>query len=123
MLIEATNEIDAYCASNEWLNQIRAYVNEWHSELVLEWKVTNGANEIEDQLTHIRLWIENIKSGMDKQIVTRNRLLRVDTMPIERLLVPRLESIYAEICEITIKEIFTDAHTFTTQIRKIIKVY
>lgn len=112
--------------SHEWLNQIRAYVNEWRGEEdVREWKETTnggGANEIEDQLTKIRSWCERIRSGVEKVIVTENRVLRVDTQPIERMLVPRLEKIYNEICEVTIGEIVKEAKTFADQIKKIIKV-
>ena len=122
MLTDATNEIDAYCSSNEWLNQIRAYINDWRVEKVLEWKETIGANEIEDQLTKIRSWTENIKNGMDKSLLTTNKILRVDTTPIERMLVPRLDKIYAEICESTVTEVFKEAQAFASQIKKIIKV-
>lgn len=122
MLTEATEEIEKYCATHDWVNQIKSYVNEWHEENVREWKSKNGANEIEDQLTKIRSWIEKIKTGIEKIVITENRILRVDTRPIEKLLVPRLEKIYIEICEFTINEITHEAKTFSDQIKKILKV-
>lgn len=122
MITESTNEIDSYCVENDWLNQIRAYANEWKVEDVLEWIRTNGANEIEDQLIKIRTWIDNIKNGMEKTFVTKNRLIKIDTNPVENALVPRLDKIYADICEFTIKEFFKEAHGFVAEVKKIIKV-
>lgn len=121
-LTESTNEIEAYCAENTWLNEIRAYVIDWKSEKVLEWKQV-GAYEIEDQLSRIRAWTETIKTGMEKTIITQNRILKVDTTPVERTLVPKLDSIYKDICELILAQIGKDSLAFIDDIKKIIQVF
>lgn len=87
---------------------------------MLEWK-NIGTVEIDEQLNKIRAWIENIKNGMEKTITTRNRLLKVDTMPIENHLVSKLDSIYVEICEGVLKEINKDSLSFISAINKTLK--
>ena len=121
MLVDCTNEIDKYCNDNSWVNEIKLYVNKWSPKLVLEWKAI-GTIEIDEQLNKIRAWIENIKNGMEKIIITKNKLLKLDTTPIETLLVTKLDSIYTEICECVLKEISKDSHSFITIMNKTLKV-
>ncbi len=120
-LVECSTEIDKYCQENNWVNEIKAYINKWSPKLVLEWK-TGGTFEIDEQLNKIRNWIENIKNGMEKIIITQNKLLKIDTMPIENLLVSKLDAIYIEICECVLKEINKDSLSFISAISKTLKV-
>jgi hypothetical protein len=120
-LIDCANEIDKYCNDNNWVNEIKLYVNKWSIKLVLEWK-NSGTFELDEQLNKIRGWIENIKNGMEKIIITKNKLLKVDTMPIETLLVTKLDSIYIEICECVLKEINKDSLSFISTMNKTLKV-
>ena len=118
--MECSNEINKYCQDNSWINEIKAYVNKWSPKLVIEWK-NGGTFEIDEQLTKIRAWIENIKNGMEKIITTKNKLLKVDTMPIESHLVTKLDSIYIDICELVLKEVNKDSLSFISAISKTLK--
>ena len=120
LLVESTNEVQLYCNENNWINDIKAYINKWTVKLVLDWKSIR-ISEIEEQLNKIKSWIDNIKNGMDKIIITKNKLIKIDTMPIENLLVPRLDSIYNEICECVVKEINKDTNSFINLMNKILK--
>lgn len=120
LLVESTNEVQAYCNENNWINEIKAYINKWTVKLVLDWKSIR-ISEIEEQLNKIKSWIDNIKNGMEKIIITKNKLIKIDTMPIENLLVPRLDSIYNEICECVVKEINKDTNSFINLMNKILK--
>jgi hypothetical protein len=59
---------------------------------------------------------------MEKIIITQNKLLKLDTMPIENLLVTKLDAIYIEICECVLKEINKDSLSFISTISKTLKV-
>ena len=89
--------------------------------MAAEWKKV-GAFEIEEQLVKIRNWIEAVKTNIQKTIVTSNKMLKIDTKPIENFLVPRLEQTYTDICEYVVKEFNKDITSFITQINKNIKV-
>lgn len=119
LLKDSTDEIEAYCNENEWINEIKVYVTKWSVKLVLEWKQI-GAFEIEEQLNKIKNWIEMIKTNIEKLIITKNKILQIDTTSIEAFLVPRLDSIYLEICECLTKEVNTDTLSFIAEMTKII---
>ncbi len=118
---DATEEIDAYCKENDWVSDVKKYTTKYSAKLVLEWK-SIGSIEIEEQLNKIRNWTENIKTNIEKTIITKNKLFKVDCRPVENILVPQLDSIYNEICEIIFKEINKDTLSFIEFISKIIKV-
>lgn len=110
-LDEAAREIDVYCAENTWVNEIKLYVSKWSPKLVAEWKRI-GAFEIDDQLNKIKNWIESVRSNIEKTIITKNRILKIDSTPIERFLVPNLERIFGEICECVVKEMSKEVTSF-----------
>ena len=120
-LLEALSEIDHYCIENGWISDIKKYITKYSLKLVLEWKAI-GSLEIEEQLNRIRLWIEQIKLGIEKTILTRNRLLKVDCRSLEETLVPKLEAIFNEICECILVELNKDTSDFNGFMTKIIKV-
>jgi hypothetical protein len=111
ILNEETIEVEKICLEYDWTNEIKKYIVDWSVSLVIKWK-SIAAYEIEDQLNKIRQWIDNIKNNIEKIIITKKRLIKVETMPVENDLVPKLESIYLEICECLIKEINKDMLSF-----------
>ena len=120
-LIDSITEISNYCAENDWISEIKRYITKYSLKLVLEWKAI-GSYEIEDQLNKIRNWIENVKTNIDKTIITSNKLFKIDCRSIENFLVPRLESIYTETCECILKEYMKDTRSFVDLLNKIIQV-
>ena len=120
-LTVSTSEIQKYCDENNWVNEIKAYLRDWSLKMVAEWKKV-GAFEIEEQLVKIRNWIETVKTNIQKTIITTNKMLKIDTRPIENFLVPRLEQTYTDICEYVVKEFNKDMNSFITQLNKNIKV-
>ncbi len=120
-LLEAIDEIEHYCNENSWISDIKKFITKYSLKLVLEWKAI-GSLEIEEQLNRIRLWIDQIKMGIEKTILTRNRLLKVDCSSLEETLVPKLEAIFTEICECILLELNKDTSDFNGFMTKIIKV-
>ena len=119
LLNEATMEIEKYCLGNSWINEIKAYIKKWTPKLVLEWKQL-GAFEIDDQLNKIKIWIESVKSSIEKTIITQNRVLKIDSTSVEKYLVPNLEAIYNEICESVLREINKDVTSFINLMKSIL---
>ncbi len=111
MLEEATSEIEQYCNDNAWVNEIKTYINQWSVKLFSEWKEI-GAFEIDDQLSKIKAWTESVKTSIDKTIISKNKILRIDSTPLEDFLVPRLDAIYAEICECLMAAINKEVTSF-----------
>lgn len=120
-LISATDEIKKFCQLNSWLNDIKKYVSDWKGRLFFEWK-KNGAAEIEHQLNKIRNWSDDIKKNFSKIVITQNKILKIHTNPIENFLLPKLDTIYKEICESLVTEINKDTLNLTQDINKIIDV-
>lgn len=118
---ESVNEIESYCTANSWISEIKKYISNYSSKLVLEWKAA-GSIEIEEQLNRIRNWIDLVKTGIEKTIITRNRLFKVECKQIEDILVPKLEAIFNEICECILAEVNKDTGSFNEFISKVIKV-
>ncbi len=121
LLNDSCTEIENYCEENSWVNEIRSYIKNWSEKQVLEWK-SIGAFEIDDQLNRIKNWIEMVKNNIDKTILTKNLILKIDTTAVEKFLVPNLESIYSKICECVMKETNKDINSFISQMNKILKV-
>lgn len=111
ILNHETIEVEKICLEYDWTNEIKQYIVNWSVSLVIKWK-SIAAYEIEDQLNKIRQWIDNIKNNIEKILITDKRLIKVETMPVENDLVPKLESIYQEICECLVKEINKDTLSF-----------
>jgi hypothetical protein len=119
-LIDCLNEIDAYCAQNDWISDIKKYITKYSAKLVLEWKAI-GSHEIEEQLNKIRNWIDQLKLGVEKTIITNNKVLKIDCKSIEETLVPKLEIIFNEICECIQSELNKDSGNFNDFMNKVIK--
>jgi hypothetical protein len=119
-LSKATNEVNAFCEENSWLNEIKAYITHWSSRLILEWKQV-GAFEFDEQLSKIRNWSERIKINLEKLITSQNKILKVSTVPVEKFLLPKLDSIYTEICEGLVTHINLDTTSFMAEINQIIR--
>lgn len=81
-----------------------------------------GSLEIEEQLNRIRNWIDQVRTGIEKTILTTNRVIKVDCKSIEDILVPKLDAIYNEICECILTEVNKDTSGFNEFMQKIIKV-
>ncbi len=113
-------EVEKSCVEYGWANEIKNYIVNWSVSLVIKWKAI-AAYEIEDQLNKIRQWIEQVKTNIDKILITDKRLIKVETTPIERDLVPKLEAIYLEICECLVKEINKDTLSFISLMKTILK--
>lgn len=121
LLENATNEIKQFCNENSWLNEIKNYISRWSKKLIFEWKQA-GAFEIEEQLNKIRNWNDKIKNSLPTIVITKNKILKVLTTPIEKYLIPKLDLIYNEICESLISQINCDTLIFIEDITKIIQV-
>ncbi len=119
-MIDSLNEIDAYCAQNDWISDIKKYITKYSAKLVLEWKAI-GSHEIEEQLNKIRNWIDQLKLGVEKTIITNNKVLKIDCKSIEETLVPKLEFIFNEICECIQSELNKDSGNFNDFMNKVIK--
>ncbi|CAF0731757.1 unnamed protein product, partial [Brachionus calyciflorus] len=119
-LIQATEEIQQFCEDNSWLNEIKAYISKWSNKLIYEWK-QKGAGEFEEQLGKIRNWTETIKNNFEKILITNNKILKISTSPVEQFLLPKLDSIYVEICECLVTQINSDSLDFIEQINLIIQ--
>ncbi|XP_074658718.1 dynein heavy chain domain-containing protein 1-like, partial [Tubulanus polymorphus] len=114
LMTEAFDEIDQYCAENNWLKEISQFTRSWTNKSTAEWK---GAPPFtfEQKLTEIRTWIERIKS-FDHQFLTRNRVVFVNcTNGIHELLVPRLNEIHRELCHYLARETRNLAKTFVEE--------
>lgn len=120
-LMEAINEIDTYCKDNEWISEIKAYTAKFSKKTVLEWKA-KGSFEIEEQLSKIKSWTDQIKTSIDAEMITKNKLFKVDCKPIESILVPKLETIFTETCECILGEIKNDLTSFVKTISNAIEV-
>ncbi len=120
-ILEAVNEIDLYCKENDWISKIKVYTSEFSKKKVLEWKTT-GAFEIDEQLGKIKCWIEQIKTSVDAELITKNRLFKIDCRPIEAILIPKLETIFNEICECIVTEITYDLSSFVKTISNALEV-
>ena len=120
--LEAINEIDAFCKDNKWISDIKIFTTKFSKETVLEWK-TKGSFEIEEQLSKIKSWIDQIKTSIDLKMITKNRLLKINCKPIETILIPKLDSIFTETCECILMEIKNDLTTFVRTISNAIEVY
>ena len=119
-MINSLSEIDAYCAQNDWISVIKKYTTKYSIKLVLDWK-TIGSHEIEEQLNKIRSWIDQIKLGVEKTIITNNKVLKIDCKSIEETLVPKLEFIFNEICECIQSELNKDSGNFNEFMTRVIK--
>lgn len=117
----ASGEIANFCEKNLWLNDIKKFVTNWNRRLFDEWK-KNGSIQIEKQLNEIRNWSENIRDNLPKTLITQNKILKIQTNPIENYLLPKLDTIYNEICEILVIEINKDTSILIQGIQKIIDV-
>ena len=119
-LTDEIEQVGEYCTSCEWTNDIKKFVSSWSNKQVKEWKAASGAYQIEEQLNKIRAWTESIKTNVDKRVVTRSMLIRVDASCIEETLVPSLDAVFADICETTLREINADSLAFKASIQAII---
>ena len=117
----ASGEIANFCEKYLWLNDIKKFVTNWNRRLFDEWK-KNGSIQIEKQLNEIRNWSENIRDNLPKTLITQNKILKIQTNPIENYLLPKLDTIYNEICEILVIEINKDTSILIQGIQKIIDV-
>ena len=119
---EATAEIQRYCDENKWISDIKSYTSKYSSKLVMTWKPL-GSHEIDEQLSKIKAWVEMIKTSIESQIITKNKLFKIDCRPVEAILVPKLETIYNDICECILKEISADLNGFIKLITTVLKVW
>jgi hypothetical protein len=81
-----------------------------------------GSHEVEEQLNKVKNWIEAVKTNIDKEMITSNRLFKIDCRPCEMILVPKLEQIYVDICECILNEIQNDTNNFIKIINHHLKV-
>ena len=88
---------------------------------MLEWKTT-GAFEVEEQLSKIKNWIESVKSNIEPLIITKNKLFRIRCQPVQVILLPLLDQVFNEICEIILGEINKDLASFIKLISNINQV-
>jgi hypothetical protein len=116
---DAMNDVEQFCKENSWLSDIKTFITNWSVSLAVEWKV-KGAYMLEDQLSRIRTWIDNVKN-MDKVIFTTNKVFKIDCSSIEVILVSKLEAIHSETFEFCVKETIKDAKEFIAMTTKIIK--
>ena len=64
-----------------------------------------------------------IKTSIESQIITKNKLFKIDCRPVEAILVPKLEAVYNDICECVLKEINADLNSFIKLITAVFKVW
>jgi dynein heavy chain, axonemal len=116
---EAMDDVELYCNENLWISDIKKYLTAWSIDLLDGW-VTMGTFRIDEELAKIRSWVETIKH-MEKIILTKNRVFKIDCSSVETILVPHLDSIYAEIGDKITKDNTKNSQEFVAQLTKILK--
>ncbi len=116
---EAMDDVELYCNENLWISDIKKYLTAWSIDLLDGW-VAMGTFRIDEELAKIRSWVETIKH-MEKIILTKNRVFKIDCSSVETILVPHLDSIYAEIGDKITKDNTKNSQEFVAQLTKILK--
>lgn len=116
---DAMNDVEQFIKENSWIRDIKVYVTKWSIKLLNDWK-SLGSFKIEEQLIQIKTWIDNVKN-MEKTILTTNKVFKIDCSSVEKILVPRLDGIYNEICETIIQETTKNAQDFVAKLTYILK--
>lgn len=116
---EAIDDVELYCRENSWISDIKAYLTAWTIDLLDQW-ISVGTFRIDEELAKIRSWVETIKH-MEKIILTKNRVFKIDCSSVETILVPHLDSIYAEVGDRITKDNTKNATEFNNQLTKILK--
>ena len=116
---EAMDDVELYCDDNLWISDIKKYLTAWSIDLLDQW-IGIGTFRIDEELAKIRSWVETIKH-MEKIILTKNRVFKIDCSSVETILVPHLDSIYAEIGEKITKDNTKNSQEFVSQLTKILR--
>ncbi|KAH9487912.1 hypothetical protein Btru_067436 [Bulinus truncatus] len=96
-------DINNYCQSNQWMNEIQKFCTLWDEKSVVDFK-SAAAFTIEQKLTEIRQWADRVKN-FDSSYVTENSFFYVDCTAVQEVLLPRLNDIYQEIVSFVADEV------------------
>ncbi|ESP00380.1 hypothetical protein LOTGIDRAFT_173233 [Lottia gigantea] len=119
LLKAAYDEIDHYCQSNEWLNEISHFCRKWNDKSVKEFKGA-AAFTIEQKLTELRMWSEKIRN-FDVGFTTENGLFLIDCSAIHDGLLPRLNDIYQELITFIAEEARSMSKVFCEEMKIVLK--
>ncbi|KAJ8313858.1 hypothetical protein KUTeg_008419 [Tegillarca granosa] len=111
----ALDEIDQYCDTNSWLNEIHIFCKRWNDKSVKDLK-GEAAFRIERKLNDMRQWSEKVRN-FDKNFTTENGLFFVDCSAIHEWLLPRLSEIYEEVVTFVADEAKSLADSFCDEIK------
>ncbi|KAK6166840.1 hypothetical protein SNE40_023452 [Patella caerulea] len=119
LLSAAFVEIDQYCQSNDWLNEISLFCHKWTDKSLKEFKGA-AAFTIEQKLTELRMWSEKIRN-FDQNFTTENGLFLIDCSTIHDGLLPRLNDIYQQLICFIAEEARTMSKAFCEEMKLVLK--
>ncbi|KAK2191138.1 hypothetical protein NP493_59g03001 [Ridgeia piscesae] len=92
----AIEEVEDYCETSAWLNEINEYCNNWTEKSVMQLEGA-AAFTIEQKLNELRQWAERVRL-FDRSYTTENNIFYVDCSGIHDSLIPTLDDICQQIC-------------------------
>lgn len=118
-LAVAGDDAEIFLSSLCWLEEIIVFVSEWEDSNFNDWK-TKSTLLVEKHMLKLKSWSAQIER-MATSYITPNGLLFIDCLPVQQMLLPRLQEIFENIVKVLSEDYHIKAKMFISQLQCITK--